>query len=228
MMMMDADDKKLILIVDDVAANLKIAYEILKPLYKLRIATSGAMALEAVKATRQPDLILLDVMMPEMDGYEVCTFLKADLSTREIPVIFLTALSDPQDESRGFAVGAVDYIHKPFSPAVVLARVKTHLKLREGREQLIETVLRSLTPAVETATAVGGGEVIPLITHLRSLLELKDPEAMNAIQALNDALAGEVDDTLLASLRKSIKDFDFCSALTNLSEIAKRCNLRQD
>jgi serine phosphatase RsbU (regulator of sigma subunit) len=100
------------------------------------VATSGAKALELVRAKPAPDLILLDVEMPEMDGYEVCRRLKSDPETLEIPVIFLTGKTEAEDETRGFSVGAVDYIHKPFSPAVVKARVQTHLALRQAREQL--------------------------------------------------------------------------------------------
>ena len=125
--MNQADSKNTVLIVDDSPANIQVVNSILKDIYKIRIATNGAKALELAKATPPPDLILLDVMMPEMDGYEVCTRLKADLETREIPVIFLTEV---EDETKGFEVGAVDYIHKPFSPAVVKARVQTHLVLR--------------------------------------------------------------------------------------------------
>ena len=128
--MNQADSKNTVLIVDDSPANIQVVNSILKDIYKIRIATNGAKALELAKATPPPDLILLDVMMPEMDGYEVCTRLKADLETREIPVIFLTGQTEVEDETKGFEVGAVDYIHKPFSPAVVKARVQTHLVLR--------------------------------------------------------------------------------------------------
>jgi sigma-B regulation protein RsbU (phosphoserine phosphatase) len=105
------------------------------------VATSGAKALDLVKAKPYPDLILLDVMMPEMDGYEVCGVLKATPEARDIPVIFLTGKTEVDDETKGFEVGAVDYIHKPFSPAVVKARVHTHLVLREAREQLTRQLL---------------------------------------------------------------------------------------
>ncbi len=134
--MTEAGGKKLLLLVDDAPANIQIANAILKDDYRVRVATSGAKALELVRTRPVPDLILLDVGMPEMDGYEVCERLKADPETREIPVIFLTGKTDAEDETRGFAVGAVDYIHKPFLPAIVKARVQTHLALREARAQL--------------------------------------------------------------------------------------------
>jgi serine phosphatase RsbU (regulator of sigma subunit) len=127
--------------VDDAPANLQVVYSILKDDFKIRVATSGAKALDLVKADPQPDLILLDVMMPEMDGYEVCSILKATPEARDIPVIFLTGKTEAHDETKGFEVGAVDYIHKPFSPPVVKARVHTHLVLREAREQLAQQLL---------------------------------------------------------------------------------------
>src|SRR6516225_1390860 len=128
---MDAEEKKVVLLVDDAPSNIQVVNSILKDAYRIRVATNGPKALELAKGTPAPDLILLDVVMPEMDGYEVCSRLKASPVTRDIPVIFLTGQTETSDETRGFAVGAVDYIHKPFSPAVVAARVHTHLMLRE-------------------------------------------------------------------------------------------------
>lgn len=139
--MNETDEKKLVLIVDDAPANLQMMRSILKDDFKIRVATSGAKALDLAKAEPHPDLILLDVMMPDMDGYEVCGILKASLEAKDIPVIFLTGKTGADDETKGFKVGAVDYIHKPFSPAVVKARVHTHLVLREAREQLARQLL---------------------------------------------------------------------------------------
>jgi CheY-like chemotaxis protein len=165
--MTNTEDKKLILLVDDAPANIQVAREILKDTYRTRIATSGARALELVKAVPAPDLILLDVMMPEMDGYEVCTRLKTDPSTRDIPVIFLTAMTEAEDETRGFAVGAVDYIHKPFSPPVVMARVQTQLNLRDTREQLarekrlVDQLLDNMLPPAAVSELKATGKVAP-------------------------------------------------------------------
>jgi len=150
---MNQPDQKTILIVDDAPANIQIVNSILKDTYKIRIATSGAKALELANVTPPPDLILLDVMMPEMDGYEVCTRLKSEALTRDIPVIFLTGQTEIEDETKGFAVGAVDYIHKPFSPAVVKARVQTHLVLRGIREQLAQQ-LHTIQKELETARQI--------------------------------------------------------------------------
>src|SRR5260370_19083648 len=135
------DERKLVLIVDDAPANLQMMRSILKDDFKIRVATSGAKALDLVKAEPHPDLILLDVMMPQMDGYEVCELLKASPQAKDIQVIFLTGMTEAIDETKGLQVGAVDYIHKPFSPAVVKARVHTHLVLREAREQLARQLL---------------------------------------------------------------------------------------
>ena len=142
--------KKTVLLVDDAPSNIQTANSILKDIYKIRIATNGVQALELVKHAPYPDLILLDVMMPGMDGYEVCARLKADPETRDIPVIFLTGQTEIEDETRGFDVGAVDYIHKPFSPAVVKARVHTHLVLREKSCENEALLLQALQHGRET------------------------------------------------------------------------------
>jgi len=149
----EKDQKKTVLVVDDAPANIQVVNSILKDTYKVRIATNGAKALELVKAGPHPDLILLDVMMPGMDGYEVCSRLKTDPGTKDIPVIFLTGQTETSDETRGFDVGAVDYIHKPFSPAVVQARVQTHLVLRGIREQLAQQLF-AIQKELETARQI--------------------------------------------------------------------------
>ena len=137
---MSPAEKRLLLLVDDDSENIQIVHSILKDQYKIRVAMNGAKALELAKVEPRPDLILLDVMMPDMDGYAVCSHLKADPKTCDTPVIFLTGKTEVADETRGFEVGAVDYIHKPFSPPIVTARVRTHLALRDAHE----TVARQL------------------------------------------------------------------------------------
>ena len=127
--------KPVLLAVDDVPENLALLSALLREDYKVKVATSGAAALNIVM-NDPPDLILLDVMMPEMDGYEVCRRLKEQPRFRDIPVIFLTAQSDTADEQRGFDLGAVDYIRKPVSPPIVQARVKTHLTLKLSHDFL--------------------------------------------------------------------------------------------
>jgi len=142
--------QKLILIVDDTPTNLGVVSGALTDTYKTKVATNGPKALALAAAEEKPDLILLDVVMPEMDGYEVCTRLKADPATREIPVIFLTGQTSVEDETRGFSVGGVDYVHKPFSPAIVKARVRSHILLREARAQLAKQ-LDALNAELEMA-----------------------------------------------------------------------------
>jgi diguanylate cyclase (GGDEF)-like protein len=125
-----------ILIVDDATTNIKVLGEGLRTDHQVIFATNGADALRLASTAPRPDLILLDVVMPGMDGYEVCERLKRDDVTRGIPVIFITARSEVDDETRGLELGAVDYITKPFSMAIVRARVRTHLELKRHRDTL--------------------------------------------------------------------------------------------
>ena len=127
-----------ILVVDDSPDNIILMSRLLKDHYRTKIATNGEKALKIASSDDPPDLILLDVVMPYMDGYEVCQELKKNPKTSRIPVIFLTAKTDIEDEKRGFEVGAVDYITKPVSAPLVLARVKTHLLLKDSRDFLID------------------------------------------------------------------------------------------
>lgn len=127
-----------VLVVDDTPQNLTVLGELLRPHYRVRVAHNGQRALKAVASEPRPDLILLDIMMPVMDGYEVLRTLRADPSTHDIPVIFITALSGDDDELTGLELGAVDYIAKPFNPAIVLARVATQLELKVARERLAD------------------------------------------------------------------------------------------
>jgi len=151
--MTDPTAKKLLLLVDDDSENIQIVHSILKDNYKIRVAMNGVKALELAKMEPLPDLILLDVMMPHMDGYEVCSHLKADSKTRDTPVIFLTGKTEVSDETRGFEVGAVDYIHKPFSPPIVTARVRTHLMLRDAHRTVARQLL-TLNNELEMAQQV--------------------------------------------------------------------------
>lgn len=128
-------EKPSVLAIDDVPANLKMLGHILGPSYRYLCATSGLSGLD-IATTQRPDIILLDVVMPEIDGYEMCARLKADPRTQSIPIIFLTALKEETDEARGLEIGAIDYITKPFSPAIIQARVKNHLELKKYRDML--------------------------------------------------------------------------------------------
>ena len=132
----DSSTRSTVLIVDDTPENLTILGETLRPHYRVRAAISGERALHAVTIGTLPDVILLDVMMPDMDGYQVLQALQADAATRDIPVIFVTAMDSVEGETHGLALGAVDYITKPFNPDIVLARVRTHIELAKARERL--------------------------------------------------------------------------------------------
>ena len=132
-------NKPTILVVDDTPANLQLMSGLLQEDYKVKAATSGEKALKIAFTDPQPDLILLDIMMPEIDGYEVCKRLKADEKTNQIPIIFLTAKAETQDEALGLSLGAVDYITKPVSPPIAMARIKTHIELYRQKKALIES-----------------------------------------------------------------------------------------
>lgn len=130
-----------VLIVDDAAENIQILAQCLKGSYRLQIAKSGRQALSIVGGETTPDIILLDIEMPEMDGYEVCRQLKDGEQTKDIPVIFITARSEINEEEYGLSLGAVDYITKPISPAIVQARVKTHMTIKQQRDRLISMAM---------------------------------------------------------------------------------------
>lgn len=134
--MLDRPEQELILVVDDQPDNLMLMSELLMDRYQVRVASSGAKALRLVQSDPRPDLVLLDIMMPEMDGYEVCRQLKADPHTRDIPVIFLTGMVNAADEQKGLDLGAVDYLTKPISPPVTLARIRAHLNLKANADFL--------------------------------------------------------------------------------------------
>ncbi len=125
-----------ILIVDDEPTNLSVLSQVLSDSYKVRAANSGVRALQVALSEPRPDLILLDVMMPQMDGYAVLTQLKKDPATQDIPVIFVTAMESVVDEEKGLGLGAVDYIMKPIRPAILLARVKAHLTIKQAADFL--------------------------------------------------------------------------------------------
>jgi two-component system, sensor histidine kinase ChiS len=162
-----------ILVVDDTPANLRLLMGILGKIgYKVRPANNGQRALTTIKK-EQPDLILLDIMMPDMDGYQVCEHLKASAQTRDIPVIFISALNETFDKVKAFAVGGVDYITKPFQAEEVLARVKTHLKLHELQCQLQAENLRMRAE-------------LDVARHLQQMLLPKDEE-LEAIESLDIA-----------------------------------------
>ncbi len=160
------DDKNLILIVDDVPHNLQVLGEILDVAgYEVAAALGGYQALEAVERER-PDLILLDVMMPGLDGFEVCARLKANEASRDIPVIFLTARVESEAIVRGFEVGAVDYVTKPVNRGELLARVKLHLELVAARREL-KARNEALEQALSEIQTLRG--IIPICSHCKKI-----------------------------------------------------------
>ena len=160
--------KAKILIADDVAENIDVLMGVLAGEYAIVAARDGAKALALAGQDPRPDLILLDVMMPKMDGYEVCRRLKADPATADIPVLFVTALGGHEEESKGLALGALDYITKPFQPDLVKARVANHLELKRHRDHLGELVAARTRELVLTRDVT--------IFTLANLAETRDPE----------------------------------------------------
>lgn len=167
--------QKRILIVDDAPEIIGILKSILKPHYALQVATNGRLALQVAASNMPPDLILLDVLMPDMDGYEVCRLLKSNQCTSWIPVIFVTARSDANDEALGFSLGAEDYIIKPVSAPVVLARVATHLALND-RSRLLEELVRERTMMLEQKTAELQETRMQILQRLGRAVEYRDNE----------------------------------------------------
>lgn len=164
---MKEEAKPTILVVDDVPSNIDVLVAILRSDYKVKAATSGERALALARAS-PPDLILLDIMMPGMDGYEVCRRLKADPKTSAIPVIFVTALSEEANEEEGFAAGGVDYLTKPVSPAIVRARVRTHLALHAEQQELERQVQERTKEIADTQ--------LEIIRRLSVAAEYKDED----------------------------------------------------
>ena len=176
-----AASKPMILVVDDAPDSLTLLHALLRDEYKVKVASGGERALTIAFSEPQPDLILLDIMMPGMDGYEVCTRLKADSLTRHIPVMFLTAKSEEADEQRGLDLGAVDYITKPIKGAIVRARVRTQLALKASAD-----FLRDKNVYLEEEVARRTREVMSVqdVTTLAmaSLAETRDADTGNHIR----------------------------------------------
>jgi len=174
-------EKATILIVDDTPDNLSLMSEILKDEYKIKIANNGEKALKIALGESRPDLILLDIMMPVMDGYEVCRRLKGNPATQDIPVIFLTAKAEEVDEKLGLELGAVDYITKPISIPILLARTRNHLQLK-----LASDILRDqntyLEDEVQRRTAEVGAVQDVTILMLASLADARDSDTGNHVK----------------------------------------------
>jgi putative two-component system response regulator len=179
--LLDFTDKATILVVDDTPDNLTLMSGLLKDTYKVKVCHSGERALKIAQSETPPDLILLDIMMPEMDGYEVCKRLKLDPNTRDIPVIFLTAKTEIDDETHGLELGAVDYITKPISPPIVMARVKTHLEMK-GVQDFLKDKNSYLEAEVMRRTAEVTAIQDVTIHAMASLAETRDSDTGNHIR----------------------------------------------
>lgn len=174
-------EKRIVLVVDDTPDNLSLIIGLLKDLYKIKIANNGERALKIASTGAPPDIILLDIIMPVMDGYETCRHLKANPETRDIPVIFLTAKTEIEDEMRGFELGAVDYITKPFSPPIVLARIKTHLQLKQMSDYFKDQNLFLEKEVQRRTQEVVATQEVTILT-MASLAETRDNETGNHIR----------------------------------------------
>jgi putative two-component system response regulator len=175
---MTLPDRPTVLVVDDTPANLALAASLLSDRYFVKVANSGEAALKVARQTPAPDLILLDVVMKGLDGYEVCRQLKGDPETRDIPVLFLTSKNDTDDEKLGLDLGAVDYLTKPISPAIFLARIQTHLNVKAASD-----FLRNQNEFLEQEVDRRTSEVRALqevtVLAMASLAETRDADTGN-------------------------------------------------
>lgn len=185
-----------VLLVDDSLANLTIIGEVLSPSYNVRVANSGQRALDVVETAPIPDIILLDVMMPHMDGYAVLQALRANPKHHDIPVIFVTAADENESEEFGLALGAVDFISKPIKPALLLARIKTHLTIKTEHDTLVRQI-EFLQQEVAR------------ITDERDQLDAANQDAMKTMAAMNSLFAKNSLDELANEPGRKIGDTFF-------------------
>lgn len=212
MTMQMASEKAEILIVDDVPTNIQLLAQLLKDDYVVKVATSGERCMELAMREHQPDLILLDVVMPDMDGYEVCKSLREMETTRNIPIVFLTGKVEPKDEEYGFQLGAVDYITRPFLPAIVEARIRTQITLKQQRDLLEKMAMYDqltglynrhyLLEAVDRKVAearAGGSALSMVVLDIDYFKSINDKHGHN----VGDVVLQEVGQALKRSCRSS-------------------------
>lgn len=205
-----AGPTRTLLVVDDTPENLSVLGEILMPHYRVRAASSGERALVVAGSDPRPELILLDIMMPGLDGYQVLKHLRGDPATRDIPVIFVTALDAEDDEARGLELGAADYITKPLRPPIVLARVRTQLELKDARDRMRDqnawlerevarrlaenqriqdVTVRALASVAEVRDMETGAHILRTQNYVRALAETLSHDPGYAEQLSQDRIA---------------------------------------
>lgn len=201
-----SQNKPRILVVDDVTANIQLLAGLLDQDYQIKVATNGERALTIAQSDSPPDLILLDIMMPEMDGYEVCRRLKSNELTSKIPVIFVSAKDEEQDQVMGFNLGAVDYIAKPFNLAIVKARVKVHIALKQKTEALERLTL------LDGLTNIGNRRKFQQILHELSIKANEMQQTLSVImmdidyfKAYNDGYGHGAGDDCLVAVAKQLQ-----------------------
>ena len=178
---LDFTEKASVLVVDDTPDNLSLMSGLLKDRYRVKVANNGEKAIKIVQSDSPPDLILLDIMMPGLSGYDVCQILKADPATRDVPIIFLTAMTATEDEKKGLELGAADFITKPVNPPIVLARVATHLQIKAAAD-----FLKDQNAYLDAEVARRGRELAAIqdvtILAMASLAETRDNDTGNHIR----------------------------------------------
>ncbi|MFI3196403.1 MAG: response regulator [Methylococcaceae bacterium] len=225
----DIKQKASILVIDDSPENITLMSDLLKESYKVKVATSGRRGISVIQSKNPPDIILLDIMMPEMDGYEVCRQVKLNANTRDIPIIFLTAKAEKEDERYGLKLGAIDYITKPINPAILMARVANHLAIKsiadDLRKKNAQLEMR-VKQQDEEATALIAGVLVQeidlkklkIVFHkLSELLISEDPVAavyfLKHQDFLHSALAEQFE-----QLQSKLTELKFAAALKLLQQ----------
>jgi putative two-component system response regulator len=207
-----------VLVIDDSPEILGIVNELLKPNYRLKAANGGEKGLRLATAEPRPDIILLDIMMPELSGHEVCRRLKADRATRDIPVIFLTAMNNEADEEAGFALGAVDYIAKPISGPILRARVKTQLAMKRSADFVKDKNVFLVTEVSKRAREMEFVQDVTILA-LASLAETRDNETGNHLRRTQHYVR------LLAERLQRHPHFSLTLTRTNIELIVKSAPL---
>lgn len=212
-----------LLIVDDERLHIRMLSDLLQERFQVKVAMNGRQAIERALSDPQPDLIILDIHMPDMDGFQVLAALKAEPRTREIPVIFLTAMDAEEDEARGLALGAVDYIRKPISPSIVLARTRTHLALKQSLE-----AQKELNRVKNRFLGIAAHDLRNPLISIRGMSELmvmmplpeeKKAKFIQTIHKVSNQMLQLVDDLLDVSVIESGR-FDLRLEQCNLSGLA--------